>query len=164
MKDLIHNRGDAEAQRGGSSSASQRFVGELIINEITECIIDACLEIHRQLGPGLLESAYEECLCHELALAGLKFERQKPLPVSYKNVKLDCGYRLDLVVEGKVIVELKTIDEIQPIHEAQLLTYLKISGITVGLLINFNVPVLKHGVKRVVNNFQDSSAPRRLRG
>lgn len=134
------------------------------MNEITERIIGACIEIHRQLGPGLLESAYEECLCHELALAGLKFERQKPLPVSYKGVKLDCGYRLDLLVEGQVIVELKTVDEIQPIHEAQLLTYLKLSGVNVGLLINFNVPVLKHGVNRIVNNFQEPSASPRLRG
>jgi GxxExxY protein len=164
MNAVINNRRGAEAQRGKSSSASPRLGGELAANEITERIIGACIEIHRQLGPGLLESAYEECLCHELALLGLKFERQKPLPVSYKGVKLDCGYRLDLVVEGQVIVELKTVDEIQPIHEAQLLTYLKLSGVSVGLLINFNVPVLKHGVKRIVNNFQDSSASPRLCG
>jgi GxxExxY protein len=164
MNEHPNNRRGAEAQRGNSSSASPRLGGELAVNEITERIIGACIEIHRQLGPGLLESAYEECLCHELTLAGLKFERQKPLPVSYKGVKLDCGYRLDLVVEGQVIVELKTVDEIQPIHEAQLLTYLKLSGVSVGLLINFNVPVLKHGVKRIVNNFQESSASPRLRG
>jgi GxxExxY protein len=112
----------------------------------------------------LLESAYGECLCHELALAGLRFERQKPLPVSYKSVRLDCGYRLDLVVEGRVIVELKNVDELAPIHDAQLLTYLKLSRTTVGLLINFNVPVLKDGLKRIVNNFQEFSASPRLRG
>lgn len=164
MNQTNNNRRDAEAQRGIVSSASSRLGGELEINEITERIIGACIEIHRQLGPGLLESAYEECLCHELALTGLRFERQKPLPVSYKSVHLDCGYRLDLVVEGKVIVELKTVDQLAPIHDAQILTYLKLSGLTVGLLINFNVPVLKDGLKRIVNNFQDFSASPRLRG
>jgi GxxExxY protein len=164
MNQTLNNRRDAEAQRRIVSSASPRLGGELEVNEITERVIGACIEIHKQLGPGLLESAYEECLCHELNLAGLKFERQKPLPVRYKSVHLDCGYRLDLVVEGKVIVELKTVDVIAPIHDAQLLTYLKLSGLTVGLLINFNVPVLKDGLKRIVNNFQDFSASPRLRG
>jgi GxxExxY protein len=130
----------------------------------SEKVIGACIEIHRHLGPGLLESAYEECLCHELSLAGVKFERQKTLPVSYKSVKLDCGYRLDVVLEGSLIVELKTVDQLLPIHEAQLLTYLKLSGISLGLLINFNVPTLKQGLKRIVNNFPDFSAPPRLRG
>lgn len=164
MNQTLNNRRDAETQRGIDSSASSRLGGELEINVITERVIGACIEIHKQLGPGLLESAYEECLCHELTLAGLRFERQKPLPVSYKSVRLDCGFRLDLVVEGKVIVELKTVDQLAPIHDAQLLTYLKLSGLTVGLLINFNVPVLKDGLKRIVNNFQDSSASPRLRG
>ncbi len=164
MNHTLNNRRDAETQRGLVSSAPPRLGGELEINEITERIIGACIEIHKQLGPGLLESAYEECLCHELAVAGLRFERQKPLPVSYKSVHLDCGYRLDLVVQGKVIVELKTVDQLAPIHDAQLLTYLKLSGLTVGLLINFNVPVLKDGLKRIVNNFQDFSASPRLRG
>ncbi len=164
MNQTLNNRGDAETQRKQLLSAPQRLCGELEINEITERIIGACIEIHKQLGPGLLESAYEECLCHELALAGFKFERQKPLPVSYKSVRLDCGYRLDLVVEGKVIVELKTVDQLAPIHDAQFLTYLKLSGLTVGLLINFNVPVLKDGLKRIANKFQDFSASPRLRG
>src|SRR5712671_5133334 len=101
----------------------------MLDNEITQHIIGAAIEIHRQLGPGLLESTYEECLCHELSLSGVRFERQKPLPVSCKSVKLDCGYRMDLVVADKVIVELKTVDGILPIHEAQLLTYLKLSGL-----------------------------------
>jgi GxxExxY protein len=129
-------------------------------NELTERVIGACIEIHRALGPGLLESAYEECLCHELSIAGISFERQKPLPVHYKNVKLDCGYRLDLVVDQKIIVELKAVENLMPIHEAQLLTYLKLSGLTLGLLINFNVAMLKQGIKRIVNNFQDSASPR----
>ena len=133
-------------------------------NEITRRIIGACIEIHRRLGPGLLESAYEECLCYELALQGLKFERQRPLPVIYKGMNLDCGYRLDLIVEEKVIVELKTVAELLPIHEAQLLTYLKLSALTVGLLINFNVPALRDGIKRVVNRFQEVSASPRLCG
>jgi GxxExxY protein len=133
-------------------------------NEITEQIIGACIEIHRQLGPGLLESVYEECLCHELSVRGIRFERQKPLPIRYKTVLLDCGHRLDLVVEGMIIVELKTVEQLLPIHEAQLLTYLKLSSLTLGLLINFNVPVLKNGIKRIANNFKDSSASPRLCG
>lgn len=144
----IH-RGDAEARR---------------FDEISEAVIGACIEIHQQLGPGLLESAYEECLCHELSLRGIPFERQKPLPIVYKAVKLDCGYRLDLVVAGKLIVELKAVEELLPIHEAQLLTYLKLTDLSVGLLVNFHVPVLKHGLKRIVNTFPDFSAPPRLRG
>ena len=112
----------------------------------------AAIEVHRTLGPGLLESAYEECLCRELAIRGLSFERQKSLAVSYKGVALDCGYRLDVVVEGLVILELKAVDQIEPIHEAQLLTYLKLSELKLGMLINFNVPLLKHGIKRIVNS------------
>ena len=115
-------------------------------------IIGAAIEVHRYLGPGLLESAYEECLCRELAICGLTFERQKPLAVSYKGLKLDCGYRLDVVVGGLVILELKAVDQIEPIHEAQLLTYLKLSDLKLGILINFNVPLLKDGIKRIVNN------------
>lgn len=95
------------------------------LNQLTERVIGACIEIHKALGPGLLESAYEECLCHELRLAGIEFERQRPLPVEYKGIKLDCGYRLDLVVQNRLIVELKAVQELLPIHEAQLLTYLK---------------------------------------
>ncbi len=114
------------------------------------------IEINRALGPGLLESAYEECLCHELSLVGLRFDRQKPLPVVYKDVRLDCGYRLDVVVENQIILELKTVESFLPVHEAQLLTYLKLTGLTLGLLINFNVPVLTRGLKRIVNNFDES--------
>ena len=121
------------------------------INDLTGKVIGAAIEVHRILGPGLLESAYEECLCHELRLRKLPFERQKELPVEYKGVKLDCGYRLDIVVANRLIVELKACDSLKPIHEAQLLTYLKLTGIKVGLLINFNVPVLKEGIRRLAN-------------
>jgi GxxExxY protein len=122
------------------------------LNELTERIIGTAIEVHRALGPGLMESAYAECLCRELALQEIPFEREKALPVEYKGVKLDCGYRLDLLVAGSVVVEIKAVEELLPIHEAQLLTYLRLGGWKVGLLINFNVPVLKKGVKRMVNN------------
>ena len=121
------------------------------INDLTGKVIGAAIEVHKFLGPGLLESTYEECLCRELELRKFFFERQKELPVEYKGVKLDCGYRLDILVENRLIVELKACESLQPIHEAQLLTYLKLTGIKVGLLINFNVPVLKEGIKRLVN-------------
>jgi GxxExxY protein len=120
-------------------------------NEITGKIIKAAIEVHRHLGPGLLESAYEECLCHELKLGEMIFQRQVPLPIMYKGIKLDCGYQLDLVVEDRVVVELKSVDKIMSIHEAQLLTYLRLSGYKIGLLINFNVPLLKDGIVRLVN-------------
>ena len=121
------------------------------INQLTGKVIGAAIEVHKALGPGLLESAYEECLCHEFKLRSFPFERQKELPIEYKGVKLDCGYRLDVVVWNKVILELKSCNELQPIHEAQLLTYLKLTNIKVGLLINFNVSVLKEGIKRFAN-------------
>jgi len=116
----------------------------------TSPIIGAAIEVHRVLGPGLLESAYEECLCHELYLRGLSFERQVALPVSYKGLQLDCGYKIDVIVEREVVVELTAIEKILPVHEAQLLTYLKLSGKGVGLLINFNVPLLTRGIIRRV--------------
>jgi len=128
------------------------------MKELTEKIIGSAMEVHKTIGPGLLESAYEECLAHEMQLRGLGFDRQVPLPVAYKGIKLDCGYRLDFLVERAVVLELKAVDALQPIYEAQLLTYLKLGGWTVGLLINFNVPVLKNGIKRIVLNYKDSSA------
>ena len=137
----IINRRAAESQR---------------INQITDGIIGAAINVHRELGPGLLETAYEQCLCHELSVRGLAFQRQVPLPVKYKAIQLDCGYVLDLLVEKSVIVELKTVENIHPVHEAQLLTYLKLSRVSVGLLINFFVPILKDGIKRIVNNFPDA--------
>jgi GxxExxY protein len=131
------------------------------LNKITETIISAAITVHRILGPGLLESAYEACMVYELAQAGMKIEQQKPLPIVYQEVKLDCGYRLDLMIESEVIVEIKSTEKLLAIHQAQLLSYLKLSGCKVGLLINFNVKVLKDGVKRVVNNFPDSQRAQR---
>jgi GxxExxY protein len=119
------------------------------LNELSGKVIGLCIEIHRELGPGLLESAYEECLAYELSKAGLRFKRQRALPVHYKEVQLDCGYRLDFVIEDALIIELKAATELHPIHEAQMLTYLKLDKKHLGLLINFNVPVLTKGVKRV---------------
>lgn len=123
------------------------------LNKITEAIIGAAIAVHRELGPGLLESAYEACLAYELAERKLKVERQKGLPVTYHAVQLDCGYRVDLVVEDSVVVELKAVERLEPIHEAQLLSYLRLSGCRVGLLINFNVKVLKNGIRRLVHEF-----------
>ncbi len=120
------------------------------INYLTGEIIGAAIEVHKALGPGLLESAYEECLCREFGLRQLHFKRQQAIPVEYKGVKLDCGYRIDFLIEDLVILELKPVDSLQPIHEAQLLTYLKLTGLKVGLLINFNVPVLKQGIRRLI--------------
>ena len=124
------------------------------LNEITEKIIGSAIEVHRALGPGLLESSYEECLAREFELREINFERQKPLPIVYKDLKLECGYRLDFLVENQIIVELKSVDEINPIFLAQVLTYLRLLDKQVGLLINFNVPVLKNGIKRIVNNYK----------
>ncbi|MGA2515999.1 MAG: GxxExxY protein [Thermodesulfobacteriota bacterium] len=121
------------------------------MDDLTSKVISAAIEVHKALGPGLLESAYEECLCRELDLRGMNYERQKDLPVEYKGVKLNCGYRLDIVVAGKLILELKACNALEPIHEAQLLTYLKLTGLKIGLLINFNVPVLKMGIRRIAN-------------
>jgi len=129
---------------------SEKDFEKEIINQITGKIIGAAINVHRELGPGLLESAYEICLAYELAEMGLSVERQRPLPVLYKSVRLDCGYRLDLLVENKVVVELKSVEKIEPIHVAQVLSYLKLSGCNVGLLINFNVKILKSGIKRLV--------------
>ena len=120
------------------------------LNKITETIIGATMAVHQELGPGLLESAYEVCLAYELAECGLAVERRKALPVKYRGTKVDCGYRMDLLVEEKVVVELKAQDRLEPIHRAQLLSYLKLSGCKVGLLINFNVKVLKNGIRRMV--------------
>jgi GxxExxY protein len=118
----------------------------LMQEQLTEQIIGAAIEVHRELGPGLLESAYEECFCHELHLRKLAFQRQVDLPIGYKDIKLDCGYRLDVVIDDLVVVELKSIEQILPVQHAQLLTYLRLSGKKVGLLINFNVSVLKNGI------------------
>lgn len=131
------------------------------LDNLTETIISAAINVHKALGPGLLESAYEACMVYDLAQAGLMIERQKPLPIIYRGVKLECGYRLDLVVENEVIIEIKSVDSILPIHKAQLLSYLKLAGNKVGLLINFNVKVLKDGINRIVNNFPEPLRARR---
>ncbi|MBD0370724.1 MAG: GxxExxY protein [Pyrinomonadaceae bacterium] len=120
------------------------------VNKITEAIIGAAIEVDRSLGPGLLESTYKGCLCRELSLREVSFEREKPLPLEYKGIHLECGYRLDLLVAGAVVVEIKAIEAIAPVHEAQLLTYLRLGGWRVGLLINFNVEVLKQGIRRKI--------------
>jgi GxxExxY protein len=118
--------------------------------ELAHRIINAAIEVHKALGPGLMESAYQACLAREMSLQDIPFEQETSLPVEYKGVRIDCSYRLDFLVDSKVVVELKAVDNIQPVHEAQLLTYLKLTGCHVGLIINFNVPVLKDGVKRMV--------------
>ena len=119
------------------------------INRLTGIVMGCAIEVHKALGPGLLESAYEQCLCHELKIRKIPFERQKAVPITYKGIKLDCGYRLDMVVANRLVLEIKASEEILPIHEAQILTYLKLTGIKCGLIINFNVPVLKDGIKRL---------------
>ena len=125
------------------------------VNEITEAVIGAAIEVHRALGPGLFESAYIQCLCYELTLRKIPFELEFPLPVVYKGIKLDCGYRVDMVVVGAVVVEVKAIEHIAPVHEAQLLTYLRMGGWQAGLLINFNVPVLRDGIVRRVLGLEE---------
>jgi GxxExxY protein len=124
------------------------------LNELSSVIIGAAIEVHKVVGAGLLESAYEECLCHELTLREVTFERQKPLPIIYKDRKLDCGYRLDIVIDDAIIVELKSCHQVEPIHKAQLLTYLKLSGLTLGLLLNFNMPITRDGIVRIVNGMK----------
>ena len=121
-------------------------------NELSSFIIGKAIDVHKALGPGLLESAYQECLFYELRQDGFFVEKEKPMPIVYKEVKLDHGYRIDLLVENKVVIEIKTVDKISDVHEAQVLTYLKLGNYKLGLLINFNVPILKRGLRRFVNN------------
>ena len=125
-----------------------RSVGSF--NKLTERIIGAAIEVHRALGPGLLESAYENCLAHEFSLINIAFDRQVPLPVTYKSLPVECGYRLDFLVENAVVLELKAVEKLEALHQAQMLTYLKLGRWPIGLLINFNVPVLAKGIKRLV--------------
>jgi GxxExxY protein len=128
------------------------------VNDLTRAIIGAAIEVHRVLGPGLLESAYEECLCHELALRGIRFKRQYPVPLEYKGLKLDKCYQLDLLVENFCVVEIKSVDAIHPIHEAQTLTYMRLGDWRVGLIFNFNVEVLKGGgIRRLANNLDENA-------
>lgn len=125
------------------------------LNRITKDVIGAAIEVHKQLGPGLLESAYKECLCKELSLNGIVFEREKPIRLEYKGLELECGYRLDVLVANAIVIEIKSVEAIAPVHEAQLITYLRLGGWKIGLLINFNVEVLKNGIRRRVLNFRD---------
>jgi GxxExxY protein len=125
------------------------------INQLSSKVIGAAIEVHKALGPGLLESTYQKCLSHELRLHGISCEDEKPLPLVYKGEKLECGYRLDIVVENTIILELKSCEKLEPIHKAQLLTYLKLSGLKLGLLLNFNVPLMRDGIVRVVNEFEE---------
>ncbi|MFC1876767.1 GxxExxY protein [Thermodesulfobacteriota bacterium] len=125
------------------------------INKLSNKIIGAAIEVHKGLGPGLLESSYEECLCYELNLREISYDRQLGLPVLYKEKQLDCGYRIDVLVEKSIILELKAVDKIEAIHKAQPLTYLKLSDIHLGLLLNFNVPIMKDGIVRIVNEFKE---------
>lgn len=133
------------------------------LNDISGMVIDAAMKVHSALGPGLLESAYEACLAHELRKRGCKIVVQMTLPVRYDGITVDAGYRVDILVEDAVILELKAVDKLTPIHEAQLLTYLKLSGCKIGLLINFNVAHLREGIKRMVNKLQENSPQRPLR-
>ncbi len=133
------------------------------VNEVTEAVIGSAIEVHRALGPGLLESAYEECLARELIVRGMSFERQRAVPIYYKGIRLDCGYRIDLLVDGQVVVEVKAVEAVLPVHEAQLLTYLRLGGWTVGLLLNFNVRALRQGIRRMVHGLPENGPVSRLR-
>jgi GxxExxY protein len=125
-------------------------------------VIGACIEVHRHLGPGLLESAYEQCLGYELDLRGFEVQRQLQIPVHYKGLDLDCGYRIDLLVNRQLLIEVKAVERLLPVHEAQMITYLKLMGLPLGLLVNFHVPALRHGLRRLVNSSSVPSAPPRL--
>jgi GxxExxY protein len=127
----------------------------MVLNQLSSKIISVAIEVHKELGPGLLESAYEECMCDEFRFREINYERQKPLPITYKGNLLECGYRLDILVENAIILELKTCEKLEPIHKAQLLTYLKLSNLKLGLLLNFNVSLMRDGIKRVVNKMDE---------
>lgn len=141
-------RTDTEIHREFTENHRDIKIGIMELNVVTQKIIGCAIEVHKQLGPGLLESAYEECLAYELVRNGLDIKRQHPTPIVYKEIKLEYGYRIDILVENSVVVELKVVDEFNPVHEAQILTYMKLSNKSLGLLINFNVRILKDGIKR----------------
>jgi GxxExxY protein len=141
-----------------AEDAENAEVMNLPLNELTYELNGAAIEVHRELGPGLLESSYEAAYAHELTLRGIPFVRQKPVAIIYKGIEIECGYRLDILADERVVVELKSVETILPIHEAQLLTYLKLSGLCVGLLMNFNTRVMKDGIRRFVNRLDDLSA------
>jgi GxxExxY protein len=145
----------AETRRRREERERKKMKTAAEINALTEIIIAAAIEVHRALGPGLLESAYEQCLCHELNLRGISFQPQHDLPVIYKGIRLDCGYRIDILVENTIVLEIKAVDQLHPIHDAQLITYLKLGNWPVGLILNFNVGALKDGIRRRVNNLTE---------
>ena len=132
------------------NNAQNRALPSLAHHELTQQVIGLAIEVHRTLGPGLLESAYEEALCYELIQAGLPFVRQRQLPLLYKNVLLDCHYQIDIIVADTLILEIKAVQELHPVHQAQLLTYLRLSNLRIGLILNFHAPTLKHGLRRMV--------------
>ena len=144
MDSIFHHRDNGEKQRYGE---------EMEDNKLTEQIIGLAIKVHRCLGPGLLESAYQECLFYEIKKSGLHVEKEKPLPLVYEDVKLDCGYRIDLLVERQIVIELKSVETLNDVHTAQVLTYLKLSNCKIGLLINFNVTQLTTGLKRLYNKY-----------
>lgn len=149
---------NTETQRAQSRHREEGLGHKMVnphINQLTHRIIGAAIDVHRQIGPGLLESAYRKCLRRELFLQGIPFEYEKPLPLEYKGIQLDCGYRVDIVVAGKVAIEVKSIQALAPIHDAQLLTYLRLGGWPIGLLINFNVVVLKDGIHRRIMGYEN---------
>ena len=131
--------------------------GKVPLNQLTHQVIGAAIEVHRTLGPGLLESAYRKCLCRELLLKGIPFQKERPLPLKYKGIRLECGYRYDILVDKRVIVEVKSVEALAPIHEAQLITYLRLGGWRLGLLINFNVVLLKDGIRRRILGYEDQA-------
>ena len=133
------------------SQRAQKNINNMTENEISKVVFDCALKVHQNLGPGLLESAYEECLYYELCKTGLEIEKQKPLPLVYEEVKLEVGYRIDIMIENKFIIEIKAVDALNDIHLAQVLTYLKLSNCKLGLLINFNVTLIKNGIRRIIN-------------
>ncbi len=148
---------DRRFHRRDTESAEENIVEkDHSVRMLTQQIIGAAIEVHRALGPGLLESAYETCLCHELSLREIPFDRQKQLPVVYKGVEIECGYRLDLLVADTVVVELKAAEQLLPVHQAQVLSYLRLGGWEVGLLINFHVPVLRQGIRRIVLGLKEA--------
>ena len=156
MRTLRLNKSEPQRAQGRrkdrKGNIMDKMNNEYSENELSKIIFDSALKVHRVLGPGLLESAYEECLFYELNKTGIFIERQKPLPLVYEEVRLDIGYRVDLLLNQKVIIELKAVETITDVHLAQMLTYLKLSGCKLGMLINFNVVLIKKGIKRVVNN------------
>jgi GxxExxY protein len=139
-----------ERHHEGHEGERKKEKSKMKFDELSNKVIGCALEVHKELGPGLLESAYQQCLCYELSNAKIQFTMEKPFPIIYKNIEIDCGYRLDLLIEDKLLIELKSVEKLIPIHEAQILTYMKLSNIHTGLLINFNVLLLKDGIKRFV--------------